>query len=283
MLLVGCGDKPSPEPEEDLPAEEVIEEPVEEPSGDETGEETSEEPVEEPEEEDPLAVLRISEEYAREEEIVCLKRGDNFYSLGYETDRFPNYNYLSGAVSKEKVDLYGTFSLEERRITESCGELPIPILESDDEVVYYSLSNVSEIGLRSVKSIGFSICMNPQYDRKGIRVLDYYGKDVESPIKDIIQFDSYDSSAIQIEDSDGNVVDDIMNLTYGEDYTVYWYEGTVYKELIMPAVCSCYEVTDDLEYYIPGELTKEGYATYDLSTVEPGIYLVDGGGLIQIP
>ena len=97
----------------------------------------------------------------------------------------------------------------------------------------------------------------------------------------------YNGNNLVISDSDGNPVDDPFNLEYGEIYTVSWFEGTQYHETNLAATSKCYVDTDGKPnffdaYEIPGELTKEGYAEYDLSEIPAGLYHINRGALIRI-
>lgn len=71
-------------------------------------------------------------------------------------------------------------------------------------------------------------------------------------------------------------VADVRNLNYGQEYVFSWFHNTQYHEYKMKAVCKAFKGyspydTDGL-IKLEGELDKNGYARFNLSELDPGLY-----------
>ena len=78
---------------------------------------------------------------------------------------------------------------------------------------------------------------------------------------------------------DGNPVEDVRRLEHGKEYMFEWYEGMEYHSKTFAADSRCYIVDDDdLAFFVPVNMTKNGYGIVDLSEVEPGgnTYTING-------
>lgn len=146
----------------------------------------------------------------------------------------------------------------------SCGEIPIPIIRSDEKIRQYSNGDVFPLALYPANFTGYTIgAFHPA--RK--EVYDLYdfssGTSLESS-KDII-----------VCGQDGIPVENMRDLEYNQEYIISWYIGTNYYEKSMVANCSCYD-EKELEYIYTteGDLTKNGYVEYDISQVPSGKYIL---------
>lgn len=208
----------------------------------------------------------------------CLKRGGKLYSLG-------RLSTLPGAAKGVGRLLYTLFGEnDEGYLLLSNGEVPIPVLERNDKVVGFSSTTVPTLRLYRADCLGYTI---------GMSTVDGYVTLRDMTTDKVTQVRPDYSKGIKVKDSHGRSVNDTNDLTYGESYTVYWYEGTKYNEVILTADCRIYSIHGykssftaieyhDPAYTIEGTLTQNGYATYDMSGVEPGIYMTNDAGLICI-
>ncbi|MBQ7245300.1 MAG: hypothetical protein IJS33_00040 [Firmicutes bacterium] len=264
LLLVGCGTKLNTPPSETNPpatepeVEQVEDpEPVEEPD-----------PVEEPEPvevSDPLEPLLISESDARTAGGAYLLRGEKLYTL----------NHVNGAKGRWYV-LYRPYSIDGSDALMSLEELCVPVYTVGDKILMYSSSgDLPKLNLHEMNFHGYTIPVVEE--SANYKIFEPGGK--STPLrKDKI-------NNFSVTDSNGQAIEDISSLTYGEVYTVSWYEGTQYCEVNLVANCGNYIMLDDYNYLtIEGTLTKEGYMEFDISNVAPGLYAVptSGGGLIII-
>ena len=149
------------------------------------------------------------------------------------------------------------------------GDVPIVSLEEGDEVI--SFRNIP-ISLGSATFYGYSIPVGKQeaywlivnsYNSPGDRLMSPY------------------YSNLEIRDKNDELVSDYHNLEQGENYTVSWFVGTDYYERLLAADSYFYSVVNKEEYTVEAQLSKEGYAFYDLSSIPSGLYYVEGG-LIRI-
>lgn len=202
--------------------------------------------------EDELEILRVPDDVIRKDGTYLFRDNNKLYTFGGKS-----YYNLKG---------------KERDCFIAVREVPVPVLGADDVVIGVSSSGSAEIRLTKVDLIGYTVpvIINDSADRRATTLDDGTTFVVAS-----------DLSEINIVDKDGEVVEDVRNLKYGEEYTVFWYSGTQYTEVKMVANC-CYRETGEI-VKIAGKVTKDGYATYDLSGVPVGLYTISGdGGLIRI-
>ena len=268
FTITGCGNNatavdppsnPVEEPDPVVEPESVEEpEPVEEPD-----------PVEEPEpveEPDPLEPLLISESDARTAGGAYLLRGEKLYTL----------NSTNNAKGR-RYELYWPYFIGDSYALMSFEELCVPVFTTGDKIVMYSSSgDLPELNLYEMNFHGYTI---PVVDESAkYRIIEPGGKGTPLRKDKINNF--------SITDSNGQAIEDISSLIYGEMYTVSWYEGTQYCEVNLVANCGNYTVLDRYNYLtIEGALTKEGYMEFDISNVAPGLYavpIISDGGLIII-
>ena len=233
------------------------EEKVEEPIVEETDNEDIEEPeeTETPEEEkddNPWAVFKTDEETAKSEPwgYYLVKADNQFYKL------LPSEVYCD-----LRQEGYLFFA-----------DIPALIFENGDSVRYYAQErDLEDVELYRVNPPTGALTMDSdvRYDKNFEVVIQEY--DVDTLIENSI-----------LTDKNGNEIGDVWhnmyNLNHGETYTLSSFEGTNYFEEEVTADWYYYACNDfDHKIVLKPELTKEGYAIVDFSTLEPGFYCVNIG------
>lgn len=223
-----------------------------------------------------LQLLRDENNYSLSGNVECVD-GIDYSSVGYY-DYGDNTLHLYSPVMIDTTDgKKGFFTV---------GDVPVPILEKDDFVVWYSDATVPTLGLAQVDFYGYGVGVeSSEYDGKF--TLNIYNPETNEKTHE------EDVTNIEVKDSSGNTIDNYYNLQQGEPYTVSWYKGTQKKEQQVKATCKVY--TDHTvrkhiaaDYKIEGALTDNGYATYDLSGTPAGLYALlnvsspGRGGIIEI-
>ncbi len=232
----------------------------------------------EPEEVDPLAVLEVDMDYLQQYSCYGLKKGDKYYTLEEELREFDKKKYPGIGVRDDYEDcqyIYGNGDSEHKF---SIGFLPVPILcrEEGDLLTYCSGSTVPDLNLYKVSLHGYSMSMyiNERLDTAKV----YYTNDDGGYFESI-----YDIHDYGIKKADGSSVSDIYNLEQGQEYILYYYVGTQYSEIKMVADSCMYDGDFNKALYtIAPQFTQEGYVTFDLSGVEPGLYFINNAGLMEI-
>ena len=286
MLLVACGgssndyDEPEDyevEDEEAMAEDELDEEPITEDYGE---------------------IGCLITDTTMDDTMFYLHRGDYDYSLGkkvYMVDGVDCYDgvgvdmFNQGSTTHVKT-IYGErlWTLDgENTGMFSVGDVPIPVLEDDDYIFSCSADSVPTMGLHEVDFYGYAL---PVWEAEYDDNVFLYDVDTEE------YHSGTDITNFEVADIDGDPVDDYYDLGQNKNYTVSWYIGTQYEEYTLAANSSFYidhsnepvGIRIAPDYVIEGELTKEGYATYDLSDVPSGIYWITNetansmGGLIEI-
>lgn len=201
-----------------------------------------------------------------------LKRNNTLYTLRQSNDSVTespsasakNPFYLS---EKDKVIVCNTSNY-------------IPSFEPNDKIVYYSNTTVPKFSLSKADFTGYTICANK--NETGGSGFYYFVVFQNGTYSEEVRTWDYD---VHVVDKNEQEVESRFGLTQGEEYTVYWYEGTKYHEYKMKADYPFYQIHDkksDDYYEIEGTLTKNGYAEYDISDIPAGIYKTSDGGLLQI-
>lgn len=225
--------------------------------------------------EDPFAALVVSEEFARNNAGFYIIRDGKWYSLNRLT-RDTGIQYGFG-----KRDVYGgrdlgLYSIENRHDFLSMGPVPIMTLRPGDQLISFVETQTT---LSSVDFVGYTVKL-VHNTNSGVNSDTYLFADLDSD-KVVIPRSSLDT--LEVCDANGNAVADYRNLSYGETYTISWFEGTNYHEIVMVADCSFYVPSGNPLYYdLKGTLSKESYAYYDFSAVQPGIYEFVAGGQVTI-
>lgn len=236
----------------------------------------SEEPKsEEPEVVDLLGALRVKENYFENRNSFALKKGGDYYVLDSQMYKFDVAKYPNIG---SRVEYDGS-----RQLTANISNTrklvigPVPVLtieKGKDKICYFSASTPASLGLHKATFYGYGTCIRMQ------DCLEIYNPGDEGEEFYYYYDGAHDYAVL---DDKGNSVSDVYNLEQGQEYTVCWYVGTQYNERKLKAESSIYDV--DIQaptYKIEPEFTKEGYATFNLSEVEPGLYFLTNGGLVEV-
>lgn len=249
---------------------------------------------------DPYGCFLDSESWVQVKKGAYIYRDDKYYSLNLQAslkDR-PDYNVgqifdnsyvfdkknyveyqalydsvLGPSYVDSSTDLYRTYCYP-------LGDFePMTYNKDTDEIRSYGASQMSLIKLDDVR-YGYLI-HGPEKSPQIETTEGFFGpKNNSKEFKCI--FD------------DGTLVERNYGLNKGTEITASWYDGTDYKEYKVVADRVMYIENETKTYELEGELHTEGYATYDFSNVEPGIYrvmligqtfsfdILNGGGIIII-
>ncbi len=247
---------------------------------------TADAPVIEPEttEVDPEEILKISEAEARERGGYYVRRDGELYivntfcrddgiagGFGNRGTMVPlDTNYHIGTYYRER----GTYHYL------SIGDVPMATLMPGDELISFGRDQIGDFFKAELKGYTIPIITI----RYGTAARHYLFVDFDE--EPIMLADVY-WDALEVCDSDGNIVEDYRNLPYGETYTVSWFEGTNYREFTLVSNCSYYNapgydkrITDDdaESYKLEAELHKESYASFDFSHIPAGLYEFSASG-----
>ena len=234
----------------------------------ESNDENMTEPVEEPEDDDPYRMLEVTEEFARSVGGVYVKKGDKLYSASYLPREY---------IEKYKIGMEGSYNSHKianpyilcKGGCVMAGEFPIMTVDKDDVLVSFGITDIT---LREVESSGYSTFCVTSFDHNDSYSFYDDGK-MSLCVKRPKNF--------EIRDENGNVMDGLYNLEYGKYYVISWFEGTDYHERREIAKYCAFSY-GNMSWMLTGELTRESYAKYDLSTLTPGFYGVGIYGVIEI-
>lgn len=209
-----------------------------------------------------------------------LKHNDILYTIGnivpgrfevthYGRQYYPNVLWLFHHENGKNREMYLC----------SYGNVPLLEFSPGDEIIAYNQSGIPILFLCKVEPVGYTIGMVK--DSKEYYAICNFQTGTEQAI---FKRDGWPT----VLDSAGNdVTENIFNLNFGEEYIIPFNEGTMAREIRSVADSQAYRfvnprVVNAGDYEIPGIATPEGYATYDVSSVPPGIYETSWG-LIKIP
>ena len=89
-------------------------------------------------------------------------------------------------------------------------------------------------------------------------------------------------SNVQIADLNGNPVDDVRDLEYGQEYIYSWFKGTQYDEKQMIANSKTFILDSSSNISLSVEPTKEGYFVADTSELPLGFYAINRQALFEV-
>ena len=269
LLGVGCNGKTEAVGSVDdtqpviIESEPVVSEPVV--SEPEPSEPVVSEPVvSEPENEgDPdLAVLEVTEEFARANKCLCLCRKGRFYSLGPYITAEANREYFAG----QKADDSRAIVIVDYGETIVLDNIPDVVLQDGDEIRDYSDYALYDEKFTKIDYCGYTVNVwqTPDGD---IGYFEYVNQIAPTILH------HYDNiSQPEIRDSDGNVVDR-GDMKKNQLYTFSWYQGIQYNEVEIYACSKLYSDSPNNEFYVlEKELTKEGYVIIDWSSLPSGTF-----------
>ena len=210
-------------------------------------------------EEDPLAMLEVSEEFAKEKGLLCLYRNDKLYSLG------PKYISEDG-----KYVLPTGFDDGKDYILNI--DAPEIIIQEGDQIRDYGDEYVN------VYKSAFTGYTIPMFN---------YGEDIMI-FDDEIDPTSNGAPKLKaagagitqfgVKENDSIVAND-RHLENGKSYTVSWYSGMDYHEITMVANYRYYKIDSTPSYELKGTLSQSGYALIDIRDLPSGTYHINGRDL----
>lgn len=212
---------------------------------------------------DPLGYIREDEAFISEYRGFYLVRDGAFYSLNDITSFKDKDEYNQG--EKKGYAKYETIYENSGDYVYTLGDFELPVISDTDEIRSYGLSNVF---LMKVEDVSYAYVR--QMDAEGYTIAGFIDT-TEGRVRVPSYCKEY-KTVVGDEEIETN-----YNLPKGTEVTISWYEGTDYKEYTAVADTRFYryKYADRIEF--EGELCKEGYATYDFSDVEPGLYWIRSG------
>lgn len=203
-------------------------------------------------EEDPLAVLEVSEEFAKANQLLCLYRDGKLYSLG---------PYIVRRDGESVRKMCAEWPVNDDRMISVAELSVVKINKKADELRHYGGTSCN---VYNCEFIGNTICAfwNEMYSNYAVM------DDEVSPDHPLVlQADNF-----EVQGEGGNKLDDFSSLDLNKDYLVSWFEGMEYKEIIMKADWCMYSVEEEPFTTLDGQLTKNGYAVIDMEVLQPGVY-----------
>ena len=159
----------------------------------------------------------------------------------------------------------------------SAGDVPLLKVSKSDKVIAYGIQRIE---LTETSFAGYTIDAH----ERAFGSLEFMPTIDHTLIPTDGEIANQSKHDFGIFDANENQVEDFRNLTYGEEYTFTWYSGTECHQIVKVADCHCYPIDESVSaktYTIKGSLTKNGYAEFDLSEVDPGIYTC-GGSVFEV-
>lgn len=214
-----------------------------------------------------------------------LLKNDKYYPLDGEVNNDQEVGLQTANAGKLLYSNAVFYDKSNTWVFHSYEEVPELTLSNSDKVIAFSDDEIPTLSLYKVDFYGHGICAS--YDNG--RLLAYFAGSNDYVMKEGV------SDFVVREDETGEVVDDYYNLTPGVAYVLSWHKGTNYEEQFGGGYSLVYSFEPGFDasspvrepdYRIEGTITNLGYAEYDMSNVEPGIYSLSGGiqssGIIKV-
>lgn len=239
-------------------------------------------------EEDEELALEVLEEDSSMGDLkgFYLFKNGKFYSLratvkndapvGVQTANDAGRLLYSNAVYYDKSNTWVFYSY---------GEIPELTLSDEAKVIAFSDTNIPTLSLYKVDFYGYGVGASLYSGNLSIYSVE---------ASDVIQAENISDFMVREEESN-NTVEDYYDLDPETVYVASWHVGTNYGEVYGKANNSVYtymsgfdasSAARECDYRIEGKLTNSGYAEYDLSGVEPGLYSLSGSvqssGIIKV-
>lgn len=258
------------------PKEEVVEENVQE------------EPIEE--EFDQFEIYEVDEDwikyYSTKNQCYIVERDGKYYELGWELPGSVAVNYNVGWQYREVTPdnltylwldvARNNFSMQtavDSDIMISAGDFPIFQIKKDEKIRIYYADFVNSFAVSEAKFYGYTIMatdsqfLYPILDNNESTFAEEYG--------------TYGINNIELCDMGDTPVEDIRDLTYGEEYKYTWYEGTQYNEIPLIANCKTFAISNTGKT-LSVEPTKDGYLCVDVSVLPTGFYSIGKKALFEV-
>ena len=243
-------------------------------------------------ENDPLAVLRVTEEFAKENGLLILKRNDKLYSLGdIYSENCKKYNlgwFFFPTLNLNAVNKNAVGPAKVRHdlgdgLYMTAGDFPEIILEDGDELLTYRDSD--QIYVFSCEIVGYSPEIREiDLDGGSYEIVNYEDKK-ECPI--VYKIENW--KEFSLIDKNGNVVTTdldmikLRNLKKGEEYKFHYIDGFDEYEWSVKADCTVYKAEDPLNFNIEPAYVLQGSIdtvnkcyTFDHSKMQSGLYSFGG-------
>lgn len=214
-------------------------------------------PVEE--KEDPLAMLEVSEEFAKEEGLLCLYRNDKLYSLG------PKY------ISEDGKYILPTGFDDGKDYILNIDASEI-IIQEGDQIRDYGDEYVN---VYKSTFTGYTI---PMFNYgEDIMIFD---DEIDPTSNGVPKLKAAGAGITQfgVKEND-SIVANNRHLENGKSYTVSWYSGMDYHEITMIANYRYYKIDSTPSYELKGTLSQSGYALIDIRDLPSGTYHINGRDL----
>ena len=252
----------------------------------EEGEITTTETEEAAQSDDPYDVYYVPTETAVELGGIFVERDGRKYSVVSEVPPRVIGEYGAGYTNENDGSIAFLYAEDGSQVLDIPTEVPISILSVGDfPILTVSKSeplvgyDQTEIYLQKTDFVGYTIA-----------AVQYTGGLSVIPITDGVKpssgskFVYQPRTQIQVVDAADNPVADFRKLTYDETYKLEWFIGTEYNVAEMKANSRAYRTFNPGTegFQIDGMLSKEGYATFDISGVESGIYVIRRGATAAV-
>lgn len=221
---------------------------------------------------------------------VCMLRNGECIGLDWEVyldEEKKKYDYTDcGAYWNRNFLLYGN-NLGGGQYVESFGDVTVPTLRKSDLVIGFAKpgEKTKDISLKRLEFYGYSVpcTLMPNL----LMIVDPETHEyVDTVAENGSRFDY-----VELVDSTKKEVEDYYNLNKDEYYYVrYGFKGSIPAEVELKANCNVYKEVSEtiiikgkkvekenaIDFTLPGYTDLElGYAEYDLSGLEPGLYVIE--------
>jgi len=235
---------------------------------------------------DEYGMYRVPMEWAAEHGGIFVERNGGLYAVSPEVPRYVaekyGVGYSFGSSDTEGMLLYlgDTDELDDdipsgvRKAITSAGDFPILQVSKNEKLEVYNQYMINEVDFVKSEFVGYTI---PARDG-GNGVNDYF------PVIDHVMPD-VNRNDMNVFDLNDNLVADVHDLEYGKTYLFEYYSGTEYHEMKVVANSRCYtnpKPKNDIRIALPIELTKANYAVVDISSLEPGFYVIQENTVFEV-
>ena len=260
------------------------EEPAQEPKEEVAEESVQEEPIEE--EFDQFEMYVIDEDWIAEHNngVCILERDGKLYGVntvlpGYIVEKY-NIGWQYGMPSSDgvtslwmsdgKIDVPTNAS----NTLTSAGDFPVFQVKCGEQLRLYATNGVpTELKLTSADFYGYTIMAT--------EVNFFAPMDEHTHVNGTFASETGISN-VQIADLNGNPVDDVRDLEYGQEYIYSWFKGTQYDEKQMIANSKTFILDSSSNISLSVEPTKEGYFVADTSELPLGFYAINRQALFEV-
>lgn len=235
---------------------------------------------------DEYGMYRVPMEWAAEHGGIFVERNGGLYAVSPEVPRYVaekyGVGYSFGSSDTEDMLLYlgDTDELDDdipsgvRKAITSAGDFPILQVSKNEKLEVYNQYMINEVDFVKSEFVGYTI---PARDG-GNGANDYF------PVIDHVMPD-VNRNDMNVFDLNDNLVADVHDLEYGKTYSFEYYSGTEYHEMEVVANSRCYtnpKPKNDIRIALPIELTKANYAVVDISSLEPGFYVIQENTVFEV-